>query len=133
MSDVRWWNNSKDVWDNYWTPERTNAKYAKPIWGDNYSNGSALPITDWVENGDYIRLKNISLGYTFGKLSFLQKAGISKLRVYAQAQNLFVITGYEGLDPEVLSNTNSANLNGGTDHNTAPQARTFTFGINVTF
>lgn len=37
MSDVRWWNNSKDVWDNYWTPERTNAKYAKPIWGDNYS------------------------------------------------------------------------------------------------
>ena len=39
MSDVRWWNNSKDVWDNYWTPERTNAKYAKPIWGDNYSNG----------------------------------------------------------------------------------------------
>lgn len=133
MSDVRWWNNSKDVWDNYWTPERTNAKYAKPIWGDNYSNGSALPITDWVENGDYIRLKNISLGYTFGKLQFLQKAGISKLRVYAQAQNLFVITGYEGLDPEVLSNTNSANLNGGTDHNTAPQARTFTFGINVTF
>jgi len=133
MSDVRWWNNSKDVWDNYWTPERTNAKYAKPIWGDNYSNGSALPITDWVENGDYIRLKNISLGYTFGKLPFLQKAGISKLRVYAQAQNLFVITGYEGLDPEVLSNTNSANLNGGTDHNTAPQARTFTFGINVTF
>lgn len=133
MSDVRWWNNSKDVWDNYWTPERTNAKYAKPIWGDNYSNGSALPITDWVENGDYIRLKNISLGYTFGKLPFLLKAGISKLRVYAQAQNLFVITGYEGLDPEVLSNTNSANLNGGTDHNTAPQARTFTFGINVTF
>ena len=132
MSDVRWWNNSKDVWDNYWTPERTNAKYAKPIWGDNYSNGSALPITDWVENGDYIRLKNISLGYTFGKSALLEKAGITRLRIYAQAQNLFVITGYEGLDPEVLSNTNSANLNGGTDHNTAPQARTFTFGINVT-
>ena len=133
MSDIRWWNNSKDVWNNYWREDRTNAKYAKPIWGDNYSNGSALPITDWVEDGDYLRLKNISLGYTFGKLPFLEKAGISKLRIYAQAQNLFVITGYDGLDPEVLSNTNSANLNGGTDHNTAPQARTFTFGINVTF
>lgn len=133
MSDVRWWNNSKDVWNNYWREDRTNAKYAKPVWGDNYSNGSAMPITDWVEDGDYLRLKNISLGYTFGKLPFLEKAGISKLRVYAQAQNLFVLTGYEGLDPEVLSNTNSANLNGGTDHNTAPQARTFTFGVNVTF
>lgn len=133
MSDVRWWNNSKDVWNNYWREDRTNAKYAKPVWGDNYSNGSAMPITDWVEDGDYLRLKNISSGYTFGKLPFLEKAGISKLRVYAQAQNLFVLTGYEGLDPEVLSNTNSANLNGGTDHNTAPQARTFTFGVNVTF
>lgn len=133
MSDVRWWNNSKDVWNNYWREDRTNAKYAKPVWGDNYSNGSAMPITDWVEDGDYLRLKNISLGYTFSKLPFLEKAGISKLRVYAQAQNLFVLTGYEGLDPEVLSNTNSANLNGGTDHNTAPQARTFTFGVNVTF
>lgn len=133
MSDVRWWNNSKDVWNNYWREDRTNAKYAKPVWGDNYSNGSAMPITDWVEDGDYLRLKNISFGYTFGKLPFLEKAGISKLRVYAQAQNLFVLTGYEGLDPEVLSNTNSANLNGGTDHNTAPQARTFTFGVNVTF
>lgn len=78
MSDVRWWNNSKDVWDNYWTPERTNAKYAKPIWGDNYSNGSALPITDWVENGDYIRLKNISLGYTLVSChSFRRQASLS--------------------------------------------------------
>ena len=95
MSDVRWWNNSKDVWDNYWTPERTNAKYAKPIWGDNYSNGSALPITDWVENGDYIRLKNISLGYTFGKLPFLQKAGISKLRVYARPTGSHIHIWYQ--------------------------------------
>ena len=39
MSDVRWWNNSKDVWNNYWREDRTNAKYAKPVWGDNYSNG----------------------------------------------------------------------------------------------
>lgn len=133
MSDVRWWNNSEDVWNNYWREDRTNATYAKPVWGDNYSNGSAMPITDWVENGDYLRLKTISLGYTFPKLQFLERAGISKLRLYAQAQNLFVITGYDGLDPEVLSNTNSATLNGGTDHNTAPQARTFTFGVNVTF
>lgn len=133
MSDLRWWNNSIDVWNNYWREDRTTATYAKPVWGDNYSNGSALPITDWVENGDYLRLKNLSIGYTFPKLKVLERAGISNLRIYAQAQNLFVLTGYDGLDPEVLSNTNSANLNGGTDHNTAPQARTFTFGLNVAF
>ena len=133
LSDVRFWNNSKDYAQNYWTPDHTNAKYALPVYGDNYSNGSALPITDWVENGDYIRLKNISLGYTFLNKSLLKNIGVSALRIYAQAQNLFVITGYSGLDPEVLSQTSSPNLLGGTDHNTAPQARTFTFGAQVTF
>lgn len=133
MSDVRWWNNSIDVQNNYWSEDRRDAKYALPIWGDNYSNGSAKPITDWVEKGDYLRLKNISLGYTFDTKKWSKNIGISALRVYAQAQNLFVITGYTGLDPEVLSNTHDANLNGGTDHNTAPQARTFTFGVNLTF
>lgn len=133
MSDVRWWNNSADVRDKHWTEERTSAKYALPVWGDNYSNGSAKPITDWVESGNYLRLKNISLGYTFDTRKWTKTLGVSALRIYAQAQNLFVITGYSGLDPEVLSNTHDANLNGGTDHNTAPQAKTYTFGLNLTF
>ena len=133
MSDVRWWNNSMDVQNNYWSEDRHDAKYARPIWGDNYSNGSAKPITDWVEKGDYLRLKNISVGYTFNTQKWRKNIGISSLRLYAQAQNLFVITSYSGLDPEVLSNTHDANLNGGTDHNTAPQARTFTFGVNLVF
>lgn len=132
LSDVRWWNNSQDYGDHYWTPERTNATYALPIYGDNYSNGSAMPITDWVENGDYIRLKNLVIGYTFPR-NWLGHIGISSLRLYAQAQNLFVITGYSGLDPEVLSQTSQATLCGGTDHNTAPQARTFTLGAQITF
>ena len=65
VSDMRYWNNSKDVYKKYWTPERTHAEYPMPIYGDNYSNGSALPISDLVEKGDYLRLKNVSLGYTF--------------------------------------------------------------------
>jgi len=133
LSDVRFWNNSVEYKNKYWTAERTNAKYALPIYGDNYSNGSALPITDWVENGDYVRLKNISLGYTLDQKTILKTLGLSTLRIYLQAQNLFVLTGYSGLDPEVLSQTQSPNLNGGTDHNTAPQARTFTFGAQITF
>lgn len=132
-SDMRYWNNSKEVLSNYWTPERKNAMFPKPVYGDNISNGSSYPISDWVEKGNYLRLKNISLGYTFDTKNWASAIGISKLRVYAQAQNLFVLTGYSGMDPEVMSNITNATLAPGTDKNTLPQARTFTFGVNLSF
>ncbi|MCS3320726.1 TonB-dependent receptor [Bacteroides fragilis] len=121
VSDMRYWNNSKDVYKKYWTPERTHAEYPMPIYGDNYSNGSALPISDLVEKGDYLRLKNVSLGYTFNTKNWSKAVGISALRLYVQAQNLFVITGYSGMDPETLTNVESATLSGGTDKNTLPR------------
>ena len=99
-ADMRYWNNTIDVLNHYWSESNKNATYAYPIYGDNYSNGSAKPISDWVENGDYLRCKNLSLGYTFDTKKWPKAIGISSLRVYAQAQNLFVITGYSGLDPE---------------------------------
>ena len=133
VSDMRYWNNSKDVYKKYWTPERTHAEYPMPIYGDNYSNGSALPISDLVERGDYLRLKNVSLGYTFNTKNWSKAVGISALRLCVQAQNLFVITGYSGMDPETLTNVESATLSGGTDKNTLPQARTYTIGVNLTF
>lgn len=133
VSDMRFWNNSKDVLNNYWTPERKEAKYPIPVYGDNISNGSAMPISDLKEKGDYLRFKNISLGYTFDTRKWAKSIGISKLRLYAQAQNLFVITGYSGMDPEVMTNTTNATLAPGTDKNTLPQARTFTFGVNLAF
>ena len=133
VSDMRYWNNSKDVYKKYWTPERTHAEYPMPIYGDNYSNGSALPISDLVERGDYLRLKNVSLGYTFNTKNWSKAVGISALRLYVQAQNLFVITGYSGMDPETLTNVESATLSGGTDKNTLPQARPYTIGVNLTF
>ena len=133
VSDMRYWNNSKDVYKKYWTPERTHAEYPMPIYGDNYSNGSALPISYLVERGDYLRLKNVSLGYTFNTKNWSKAVGISALRLYVQAQNLFVITGYSGMDPETLTNVESATLSGGTDKNTLPQARTYTIGVNLTF
>ena len=133
VSDMRYWNNSKDVYKKYWTPERTHAEYPMPIYGDNYSNGSALPISDLVERGDYLRLKNVSLGYTFNTKNWSKAVGISALRLYVQAQNLFVITGYSGMDPETLTNVESATLSGGTDKNTLHQARTYTIGVNLTF
>lgn len=133
VSDMRYWNNSVDVYNNHWTPERRNADYALPIYGDNYSNGSAKSITDYVEKADYLRLKNVSLGYTFNTKTWPKAIGISSLRLYVQAQNLFVITGYSGMDPEVLTNVVSPTLAGGIDKNTMPQARTYTFGVNLSF
>ena len=112
---------------------KASAEYPMPIYGDNYSNGSALPISDLVERGDYLRLKNVSLGYTFNTKNWSKAVGISALRLYVQAQNLFVITGYSGMDPETLTNVESATLSGGTDKNTLPQARTYTIGVNLTF
>ena len=130
---MRYWNNSKEVLNEYWREDRKNATFAFPIFGDNYSNGSAYPISDWVEKADYIRLKNVSLGYTFNTRTWSKAIGISSLRIYAQAQNLFVITGYSGMDPETLTNVMSPTLAGGTDKNTMPQARTYTFGVNLSF
>ena len=133
LSDMRYWNNAKEVLDKHWVPGKTDAIYAHPIYGDNHSNGSFNPISDWIEKGDYIRLKNLIVGYTFSDVDLLNRAGISSIRIYGQAQNLFTITGYTGLDPEALSNVGSINLAGGVDKNTMPQAKIYTLGLNVTF
>ncbi|GHT04605.1 SusC/RagA family TonB-linked outer membrane protein [Bacteroidia bacterium] len=134
-SDMRYWNNTKDVLTKAWTTPGQKAEFAKPIYGDNYSNGSAMSLSDYVEDGDYLRLKNVSLGYTFDTKKWAQSIGlnVSSLRVYAQAQNLFVITKYSGMDPEVISDVTMPNLAGGVDKNTLPQARTYTVGFNLTF
>jgi TonB-linked SusC/RagA family outer membrane protein len=134
LSDMRNWNNSIDVYENAWRKVGDNAKYAMPIYGDNTSNGSAQPITDWVERGDYLRFKTLTIGYTFNTKVWSQKVGISSLRLYAGAQNLFCLTGYSGLDPEsLISSNDQAALQGGVDKNSLPQAKTYTFGVNVTF
>ncbi|OAV74762.1 Outer membrane cobalamin receptor protein, SusC/RagA family [Bacteroidales bacterium Barb7] len=133
LSDMRFWNNSTDVYNNAWRNSGDKAKYAKPIYADNVSNGSSMPISDWIEKGDYLRLKNITLGYTFNTRNW-GRAGISSLRVYASAQNLFCLTGYSGLDPESLISANDqAALQGGVDKNALPQAKVFTFGVNIGF
>ncbi len=91
----------------------------------------------YLENASYARLDNLSLGYTF---NLKNKNWIEKLRVYAAAQNLFVITGYKGLDPEVelFFNTNmdddDIGLSPGIEpRQFQPKPRTFTFGVNLTF
>lgn len=81
----------------------------------------------WIEDGSYIRLKNVTLAYNFPSLKYF-----NNLRVYVNATNLFTLTNYSGSDPEVSSFTDSdAQL--GTDYNNYPQSRIISFGLNVTF
>lgn len=130
LLDQRVWNNSTEVLDA-WSPENPGGKIPRPVYGDNVSNGSSFLISENVEKGDFLRLQNVNLGYTVPSVLF-GNSGIKSLRVYASAQNLFLITGYSGVDPEISSNGNQ-NLSSGIERNSIPQARTFTMGLTVGF
>jgi TonB-dependent starch-binding outer membrane protein SusC len=130
LRDQRWWNNTVEVYEKAWRNPGDITNIPKPIFNDNVSNGSTMVLSENVEKGDYMKVRNLSAGYTFKSIpgSF----GIDRVRVYAQIFNAFVFTGYTGSDPEVSTNANS-NLTPGVDRNTVPQARTYSFGVNVSF
>ena len=96
-----------------------------------YGKGSFLNLeadgsSRWVEDGSFLKLQNISLGYTLPK-HLLDMLKLQKVRVYVQGQNLFTITDYSGLDPEVYTQTLGVDWNGN------PQQRSFTIGANIVF
>src|SRR5690606_26921429 len=104
---------SVEVYETAWKKAGDITDIPKPIINDNVSNGSAFPITDNIEKGDYLKVRNISLGYTFKNiLPGVMK--IESLRLYGQVFNAAVFTKYSGSDPEVSTNTDS-NLAPGVD------------------
>ena len=133
LSDGRMWSGCKEWYDNIWQQPGDHAKYAKASYNDNYSNGTANPISDLIENGDFIRLQSLAISYNFKTRRWPKALGITSFRLYAQAQNLFCITGYSGFDPEINSYYNDANLRSGIDSNTTPLTRTISFGANISF
>ena len=87
----------------------------------------------YVEDGSYVRIKNITLGYTFPK-KLLEKAKIENVRVYCNIQNLYTFTKYRGYDPEVGASTqDSSGLTFGVDNGRYPSPMTCSFGVNITF
>ena len=91
---------------------------------------AALYSSEFVEDGSYVRLKNITFGYKLPK-GITRNIGVSSIRLYISATNLLTITRYTGYDPEVSSTINA--LTAGTDYGAYPSAKTFNFGINVKF
>lgn len=105
-----------------WSPSNPNASL--PIFAQGSAANTIAPSSFYVESGSYLRLKMAQIGYTLPKIK-----GIRKLRVYAQAFNLFTITKYTGQDPEV-NDGNPNNL--GIDYGTAyPISQKFVFGVNL--
>ncbi|CCH00702.1 TonB-dependent receptor plug [Fibrella aestuarina BUZ 2] len=132
LHDQRFWNNDRDVLTDAWMKEGdTGKKYAKPVFGDNTSNGSAIPMDINVFKGDFVKLRTVSLGYNL-PASLAQRVRLSNVRLYVQGQNLAVLTAYPGPDPEVSSNGNSTSSQG-VDRNTVGNARTITIGLRAGF
>lgn len=111
-----------------WTGEGSSNTTPRPYMG---TTDNVITTTDrWIERGDYIRLKNIQLGYSLPD-AFLKKTKvIEKCRVYVGAQNLLTITGYSGLDPEISGGSIYAK---GYDDGHFPPVRIVTFGLQVSF
>jgi TonB-dependent starch-binding outer membrane protein SusC len=123
----------EDLLENSWSPTNTNAKYPIIDIDDSYSKA----LSDfYVEDGSYVRLRNVQLGYNVPQ-RFAR--WLSATRVYVQAENLFTITGYEGLDPSLPA----ADINGaagdirdqyrGVDRGIYPSSKTFSIGITTSF
>jgi TonB-linked SusC/RagA family outer membrane protein len=139
FNHVRYWtdfevfqgNRTKRMLYESWRPDNPNAKL--PILDANDAQ-SGEPSTYFVEDGSYLRFKNIQLGYTLPK-SILSKIGTDHLKIYVQAQNLFTFTKYTGLDPEVnLRNFNSgSDRQIGVDEGVYPTPRSIIVGLSLGF
>ena len=121
-----------------WYDDITNVKVAnsgtktpRPTIQDPNDNDRLS--TRYIEDGSYLRIKNITLGYTFPK-TVLQKVKIDNVRVYMNIQNLYTFTKYTGFDPEVGASTqDSSGLTFGVDNGRYPSPMTCSFGLNITF
>ena len=121
-----------------WYDDVTNVKVANtgtktPRPSIQDPNDNDRLSTRYIEDGSYLRIKNVTLGYTFPK-SVLQKVKIDNVRVYMNVQNLYTFTKYTGFDPEVGASTqDSSGLTFGVDNGRYPSPMTCSFGLNITF
>jgi TonB-dependent starch-binding outer membrane protein SusC len=119
--------------DERWTGNGTSNTQPRASWTAKSNN--ARPSSRFLEDGSFIRLKNVQLGYTI-PLSALKAIGLAKTRIYLSGTNLLTFTKYTGLDPEMTVSNNSQNEGdraAGIDWGTYPSAMTFMLGLDITF
>jgi TonB-linked SusC/RagA family outer membrane protein len=116
---------------NAWTPTNTHTDIPRAISGD--PNQNVRPSTRWIENGSYLRLKNLMLGYSIPEriLSSMTKNTVTRFRIYVASQNLLTFTGYKGWDPEI--GAKNGTLTNGIDYGQYPSARSIQVGVQAGF
>lgn len=118
-------NRGKDIL-NAWSPTNTGSDI--PALSLTDDNNESRFSTYYVEDGSYLKMKYLKLSYTLPK-NIISKIGASNLDVYGQVENVFTLTGYSGLDPEILPGEYGAHI----DNGAYPRPRTFTVGLNLQF
>lgn len=131
-------NYSKDRWYNSWHPAE-NPGGIYPLWATSTGEGTEAANeahSMYIEDGSYLRMQTLSIGYTLPK-KILDRIKFEKIRIYGQISNVFTITGYSGLDPEVRNiNTDtgaSSDINKGIDYGSYGVPRQFILGVNISF
>lgn len=130
FTDGQYENYTTEVY-GYWNGEGTSNKY--PLLAPGNTGVNWQSVSDiYIENADYFRLQNLTVGYDFSKL--IKNCPFQQLRLYFAAQNLFTITKYKGMDPENGMALNSSEpWVTGVDVGNYPQPRTYLFGVNIKF
>lgn len=119
---------SKDLFYNSWTPQNLNAKTPIAELANTFST-SGVANSYYMENGSFLKCRSLILGYTVNPL-VLQRYGVKKLRVYLQAANLFTITKYKGLDPELTGSSSTFGIDYGNYPN---NQKNLIVGVNLSF
>src|SRR5699024_5205007 len=115
---------SKEGYYDRWTPDNQDTNIPNPFSGTVQSK---IESTQYLERADFIKLKNLSVGYTFQIIP----NSSSQATVSVSVQNLATITSYSGYDPEVSTNTGNGDTNAGIDFGSYPTARTITLGVDI--
>jgi TonB-linked SusC/RagA family outer membrane protein len=136
-AEERWTQGGRIMTDATGNPYTTSGYASNTVPRKGYQRNAEIQYGSYinsrfVENSDYLKLRNIELGYTFPCKKWSKANYVKSIRVFVGAQNLFTITGYQGFDPDISTNGSSATAQG-LDLNTYPAYRTFNFGAKVTF
>jgi len=128
------WGNLGNVYsyervNNAWSPSNPNGTLPLWVFGDTHAENTQSH-SDYVTDGSYLRMQTLTLGYTLPR-KVVQKLTLSRIRLYFQLSNVFTITGYEGLDPEV--NNVSGDQSKGIDYGAYGMPRQYLFGVNIDF
>ena len=127
-------NVSANIIDNSWHPGADNSHATIPVLTRQANLGNTAAFSSYyIENGSYLRLKSLQVGYTFTS-NMIKYAGMSKLRVFVLGNNLFTITKYSGLDPELQNSNLANNTSFGIDFGNYPaNEKRYSVGVQATF